>query len=187
MKPQKLIIPEQDFLLQFNIVETSHADIRKYIREFDVDSKRLFSAYSELVSKIMSDSERDDILYTMNISFRNSIQDIIDQINQKALNKILEIHYFTLHIALQKKSIELCDQMVSLVEKNMSYKINDQSDPRNMIKKCPYCGLIWFKIEGCDGETTCGNLPSKPYDCRSYQNKTFFKYRSSWLIRLKIK
>ena len=27
----------------------------------------------------------------------------------------------------------------------------------NRFKKCPYCGLIWFKITGCDGKTRCGN------------------------------
>ena len=26
-------------------------------------------------------------------------------------------------------------------------------------RKCPYCGLIWTKMEGCDGDTTCGNRP----------------------------
>jgi len=25
------------------------------------------------------------------------------------------------------------------------------------LRKCPHCGEIWAKIEGCDGETTCGN------------------------------
>jgi len=26
------------------------------------------------------------------------------------------------------------------------------------LKKCPYCGEIWTKVAGCDGETTCGNI-----------------------------
>merc|ERR1712100_990220 len=24
------------------------------------------------------------------------------------------------------------------------------------LRKCPHCGLIWYKFEGCDGMTTCG-------------------------------
>mmetsp|Transcript_68658 Transcript_68658/g.200944 ORF Transcript_68658/g.200944 Transcript_68658/m.200944 type:complete len:428 (-) Transcript_68658:236-1519(-) len=25
------------------------------------------------------------------------------------------------------------------------------------LRKCPYCGAVWAKLEGCDGDTTCGN------------------------------
>ena len=25
------------------------------------------------------------------------------------------------------------------------------------LRRCPHCGLVWAKIEGCDGQTTCGN------------------------------
>ena len=42
----------------------------------------------------------------------------------------------------------------------MSYSLLDKSDPRNMIKKCPFCELIWIKVSGCDGETFCGNVPT---------------------------
>ena len=24
------------------------------------------------------------------------------------------------------------------------------------LRRCPHCGLVWAKIEGCDGQTTCG-------------------------------
>ena len=27
-------------------------------------------------------------------------------------------------------------------------------------QKCPYCGEIWQKVEGCVGDTQCGNRPS---------------------------
>ena len=34
------------------------------------------------------------------------------------------------------------------------------------LRKCPYCGLTWTKIEGCDGETECGSRPSVGFDVR---------------------
>jgi small GTP-binding protein len=176
MNSEQLTISDDDFVLKFRVVESSHADIRKHLNDFEKESKRLFAAYSELVPEVMQDAERDDILYTMNICFRNSIQDIIDGIIQKANGKILEIHCFTLHVTLQKKSIEMCDQMAEMVENNMSYSVNDQTDPRNMIKKCPHCGLVWFKVQGCDGETTCGNLPSSANDLGENRNRTLFRY-----------
>jgi len=31
-------------------------------------------------------------------------------------------------------------------------------------RKCPHCSTIWAKVEGCDGETTCGNRVSRKWD-----------------------
>jgi hypothetical protein len=39
----------------------------------------------------------------------------------------------------------------------MSYNPDDNSDPRNQIRKCYHCEEIWIKVEGCDGITNCGN------------------------------
>ncbi|TDG94945.1 hypothetical protein [Cardinium endosymbiont of Culicoides punctatus] len=30
---------------------------------------------------------------------------------------------------------------------------------RNQIKQCPSCGQFLIKTEGCDGQTTCGDIP----------------------------
>jgi len=27
----------------------------------------------------------------------------------------------------------------------------------SQLRKCPHCGEVWAKLEGCDGDTTCGN------------------------------
>ena len=28
--------------------------------------------------------------------------------------------------------------------------------PLNYIRECNHCGLIWLKVDGCNGMTTCG-------------------------------
>jgi hypothetical protein len=28
-----------------------------------------------------------------------------------------------------------------------------------LLRRCPYCNLIWTKVDGCGGWTTCGNRP----------------------------
>ena len=30
----------------------------------------------------------------------------------------------------------------------------------NDLRQCPHCGLLWAKVDGCDGNTTCGNIPT---------------------------
>ena len=34
------------------------------------------------------------------------------------------------------------------------------------LRKCPHCGMIWAKVEGCEGRTTCGEVPSDYFDVR---------------------
>merc|ERR1712072_1641836 len=29
-------------------------------------------------------------------------------------------------------------------------------------RKCPHCGEVWAKLEGCNGGTTCGNRMDSP-------------------------
>lgn len=48
----------------------------------------------------------------------------------------------------------------------------------NYIKQCPFCGVVWFKVSGCDGETTCGNFPDA--DSLEFQSQTIpqrFKFK----------
>ena len=41
----------------------------------------------------------------------------------------------------------------------LPYDINDKDDWRNSVRECPHsdCKLVWVKVEGCDGTTTCGS------------------------------
>ncbi|XP_068698377.1 uncharacterized protein [Montipora foliosa] len=49
------------------------------------------------------------------------------------------------------------------------------------LRKCPHCGLIWTKVEGCEGDTTCGNRPKNVNDFRdpAYAELGTFSFR--WL------
>lgn len=45
-------------------------------------------------------------------------------------------------------------------------------DGVSSLRKCPHCGLVWAKIQGCEGKTTCGNL-MKAIDSRYGMLATF--------------
>lgn len=40
----------------------------------------------------------------------------------------------------------------------------------NFIKQCPYCGLVWYKVLGCDTLTYCGEFPER--DDERFEPKT---------------
>jgi len=49
------------------------------------------------------------------------------------------------------------DEFRVKAEKEMDICLTNYKGETNRFKKCPFCGLIWFKIAGCDGKTRCGN------------------------------
>ena len=48
------------------------------------------------------------------------------------------------------------------------------------LRRCPHCGKVWAKVEGCDGVTTCGNRPSTVNDMRSSEYSVLSTYTFSW-------
>ncbi|UJR12402.1 hypothetical protein I4U23_016579 [Adineta vaga] len=92
-----------------------------------------------------------------------------------------ELDYYVLYIKMQKENVQNCDSFVKKVIPFMSYNLFDTGDPRNLIKKCPNpeCGLIWFKTEGCDGTTTCGNSSFSSYF--DHSSKPFWRYALEWV------
>ena len=55
---------------------------------------------------------------------------------------------------------------------------SDQS--ASELRKCPHCGHVWEKVEGCDGETTCGNRPSTVNDMRKPEYAVLNTYTFIW-------
>lgn len=49
------------------------------------------------------------------------------------------------------------------------------------LRKCPYCGRIWTKVEGCEGDTTCGNRPSTANDFRDSAYEVLGTFSFRWL------
>ena len=43
-------------------------------------------------------------------------------------------------------------------------------------RKCPHCGEIWQKVEGCDGSTECGKRPSGKFDVSSTGQMANFEF-----------
>lgn len=66
--------------------------------------------------------------------------------------------------------LEEVDSLADLKITKLFYEdqYKQELDLRDMFKQCPRCSLIWMKVQGCNGQTFCGNRPSV-YDY--YKNK----------------
>lgn len=70
------------------------------------------------------------------------------------------------HLAAQKVALESVNPsgVYVVVEFDradvIAEAVDKISDPRNCYKACPFCGEVFVKTEGCNGETICGELPA---------------------------
>ncbi|XP_078382049.1 uncharacterized protein LOC144664721 [Oculina patagonica] len=49
------------------------------------------------------------------------------------------------------------------------------------LRRCPYCSTIWTKVEGCEGDTTCGKRPSTVNDFRDSAYAVLGTFSFRWL------
>ena len=61
------------------------------------------------------------------------------------------------------------------VENLLEVKINNYNGEFNKFKKCPHCGIIWFKVKGCDS-VMCGT--------RTKIRDTFFGRMKNYVVQL---
>lgn len=177
MGADNLEISDEDFHLKFNTVQVT-AQIRRSFTEYRRTAQKIAGEYTAYIQSDDLEShanEKDDVLHMMMVKFKNELDDMYDNFVKEHGDSMTEMNYFTFSIKMQGENVKLCDEFSNAVIPLMSYNLFDIQDPRNLIKQCPVCNLIWFKTEGCDGRTTCGN--------RGFQNPTsdsslswFFKF-----------
>ncbi|KAG4076993.1 hypothetical protein HA402_015980 [Bradysia odoriphaga] len=166
MNADKLEISDEDFHLKFNTVQATF-QIRRSFNEYKRTALKLAGEYTSYLQSDDLEShanDKDDVLHMMMVKFKNDLDDMYDSFVREHGENMTEMNYFTFSIKMQSENVKLCDEFSNAVIPLMSYNLFDNQDPRNLIKQCPHCNLIWFKTEGCDGETTCGN--------RQFQNPT---------------
>ena len=92
-----------------------------------------------------------DILYDQYAEVLKTIK-----INGKELDES-QIVSFVLQFS--NKLYEDFSDFRKYVESKLEIKLNNYNGEFNKFKKCPYCGLVWFKVVGCDS-VQCGKRTS---------------------------
>ncbi|CAF1334831.1 unnamed protein product [Rotaria sp. Silwood1] len=175
MEEEKLEIKDEDFFLQFNICQMK-SQMKVSLTHYQKKANLLSQEYTELINSVKSESveDKDEVLHMTIVQFKNEMETLLQEFRLQHGGAMAELDYYTFYIKMEKENVRICDEFVEKVVPLMSYNLFDNQDPRNLIKKCPYCGLIWFKTEGCDGTTTCGNNKFDSY--YDVSSKAFWKY-----------
>lgn len=165
MEPKKINISSAEFATKFTLYNPKGQEV-KWFKSYEQSAIKLKNEFNVLRDKAKNEdsAERDHILHMLIIEFRRHIDLIQEDFRKKYFGSVSEDLFYGIYFKMQKHSVRLCDDFVASVEPLMGFSLFDSGHPRNMIKRCPHCKLVWFKTEGCDGTTTCGNRSSTYYD-----------------------
>lgn len=176
MEREQLQINDKDFFFNFNVAEIK-LRTKRSVDQYRKKADEIFQNYSEAVidaDATVDEEEKDEILHMFIVEFKNEMERLLQEFRQEHAAEMSELDHYMFYIKMEKETVKLCDSFVEKVVPLMSYNLFDNEDPRNLIKKCPTCGLIWFKTEGCDGSTYCGNYEFENYFDQS--SRPFRKY-----------
>jgi len=154
--PQDVSIDSRNFLKFFKVNNNNMKvlrSVRAEVASFQVINKD-FQSYM----KRCNETDRVDLAF----EFQAYMTERIVQ----AQKRVSELNGFTFmgdavaneagHIA------NLTNQLRSVLfeVRSTAFKFTS-SHAVSDLRKCPHCGLIWLKVEGCEGETFCGALPQE--------------------------
>ncbi|XP_055329845.1 uncharacterized protein LOC129582356 [Paramacrobiotus metropolitanus] len=181
MEPQRLTISDDDFHYNFTLYQV-RINMRKSFEQYKKQVQALLGGFSRLRdrTKKESDEDKDELFHVMIVQFKYDLDELYDEFVGKYGTDMVEMEYFALCIEMQRENVKICDRFVSSVTPLMTYNLFDKTDPRNLIKACPFCGLVWWKTEGCDGETRCGSRVSAAFDSRP-NRRSWFRYALEWI------
>ncbi|CAD8209379.1 unnamed protein product [Paramecium pentaurelia] len=109
--------------------------------------------------------------------------------NRESFEKLVEKfgicdYTYLAHTKLKAEIMGYLEQVIQIAQKKMqTYKYHVY----NYIKQCPYCGLIWFKVAGCENLTRCGEQPNKDDEKLAPQPKKYkIEFQESELKVIKL-
>jgi small GTP-binding protein len=177
MQPVTLTLTDEEFHLNFNIYQM-RSRIQVSYKQFQAEAKKKEEEFNVFIRNVESESQsiddKDEKLHMIIVTFKEEMETLLAEFIKTHGNSMQELESYGCHIRMQKEIIKICNEFTQNVAQRMSYSLFDSNDPRNLIKRCPNCNEIWYKTEGCDGATNCGNNEfSSYYDIRQ---KPFWKF-----------
>jgi energy-coupling factor transporter ATP-binding protein EcfA2 len=160
MKPVTLSITDEDFHLNFNIYQMQNRIQRSY-NAFLAEGRKKEEEFSQFIGSIHSEcqsvEDKDEILHMAIVKFKEEMENLSNEFIKTHGSSMQELDSYGFQLQMRKEIIKICNAFSRKVAEKMSYSLFDNTDPRNLIKKCPNCDEIWYKTEGCNGVTSCGN------------------------------
>lgn len=148
-------ISSKYFKTHFDIVEVSF-DQDEIVVEYKIKFKEESDRHKELITSLNNEEDEEFLVYSSYlhlVKLADSYCLKFGKENAEALLTNQYIHYLHLKIELN----DIIESLTQFYEDILKKKISVIT--RSPYRRCPHCGLIWVKSQGCDGKTRCGNRP----------------------------
>ena len=140
-----------------NIPSLYNKNVKDERKMFEDDFFNAYTLFNEELNKA-TDNELRKALY---FCFKNYKYFLLQQYRECLLQKRINGKELDWDIVISEvllfdnKIYDKFQEFKNKVESQYEIKINNYNGEFNKFKKCPHCGLIWFKVKGCDS-MTCG-------------------------------
>ncbi|CAK69185.1 unnamed protein product (macronuclear) [Paramecium tetraurelia] len=145
--------------LNYESQDKLERDKEQIIKSFRKTAQVFIKYINEEVN--LDDPKAVDILHFISLEIKNIANKQVEQFEKQhgeQLNEFYDTNGINVsylhHIYLKKEIKKDLEKVIKLAQEKM---INSKNHCFQCLKQCPHCKLIWIKVAGCDGQTTCGN------------------------------
>lgn len=174
-RPHNLTINSENFLKFFKIND-SKLKIMKHVNDEVNEFKDILRQFSEFLNSGLDDKDKVDVVF--------EFQTYMTQMITQAQKRVAELCGFSFtgantvneagHLA------NLTNQLKAVLHEVRTIALGyTSSHGVSNLRRCPHCGLVWTKVSGCDGSTTCGNMDSG-FDVRSANFASLATFHFEW-------
>lgn len=147
---------ETDFHKYFNMKAVKD-NLKKPYKMFEQRLQDEYRAHINVAKENSQKNDLDEIQHFLLVHFKgitNKLEDDLIKEYGKAMQEYEDYRFF---IDLKAKCMFYVNELETTMESISGDSMTDRM-LKKMLKKCPYCGVIWSKVatDGCDGRTTCG-------------------------------
>jgi len=179
-KKYNLRVNDDNFLKLFKIHDNNNPNIRKILVDTDqeVQEFQILKNCFDYLRKEYDAKDQVDLIFEfqawmedqiIEAQKRISAQNNFTFVGEKAENEAGHIANMTNQLGLILHEIRL----EALNNHSAHHGVSE-------LRKCPHCGIVWAKVEGCAGSTTCGNRPAMQNDLRDASYGVMATFTFNW-------
>ncbi|CAD8187289.1 unnamed protein product [Paramecium octaurelia] len=165
---QKIELTKTEFENQFAEFITLNKEIEIKTQELEDEfGAKCQAAIHFINSQTEKTSDVAEIMHELILAMKEEANATVEEFEKRhgydclklldQCNGSYETAYLT-HTKLKHKVLTQLDNVIRRAQNKMTHY---PAHVYNFIKQCPNCKLIWLKVSGCGGQTTCGSFPDQ--------------------------
>ncbi|CAK93563.1 unnamed protein product (macronuclear) [Paramecium tetraurelia] len=163
---QKIELTKTEFENQFATFITLNKEIEIKTQELEDEfGAQCQAAIHFIDSQNEKTSDVAELMHELILALKKEANETVEKFEQRHgydCLKLLEqgdVSYETAYLTHTKLKHKVLIQLDNVIRRAQNKMTNYPAHIYNFIKQCPNCKIIWLKVSGCGGQTSCGNFP----------------------------